>query len=207
MSEEREDDDKEVEAVLALLAVGAPLAATAASIGTVLTIPAALVVDFLRRLGAAALKAFTRFRPNDIPQSAVHITDRANLRYRAAFIRNALRRIFAAPDKRVALRRELEYWKAHLKANLRRLTMARRADAMRRRHGPLLGWYAEMDTRTTAECRAADGRNFEALKPPVIGYPGSVHMFCRCVPGPPIPGAKLVNDSLTVRQHGPGFHH
>lgn len=50
-----------------------------------------------------------------------------------------------------------------------------------------LGWYTVLDKRTSPECRAADGKNFDPLQPPTIGLPGTVHPRCRCLPGPPHP--------------------
>ncbi|UTN91839.1 capsid maturation protease [Streptomyces phage Stuff] len=203
-----EDDGEMVEAILAILAVGAAVDATAKSLAVVLGVPFGIALEFLTALGKAALKAFRGATVKEKTPTAVGLATRANLRYRAAFIIRALRRIMAAPDKKLALKRELEFWKGHLKANARRIAVARRIDWARGRYGELLGWYAKMDNRTSAECRAADGRNFTALEPPVIGYPGSVHLHCRCVPGPPHPGAKMVNDSLTVRRSdaASGFH-
>lgn len=203
-----EDDAALVEAVLALLAVGAAVDATAKALSVVLGVPLAIALEFLHALGKSALKAFRGVTVKPKTPTAVALAQRANLRYRAAFVIRALRRIVAAPDKKLALKREMQYWKAHLKANQRRVSVAKRIDWARGRYGELLGWYAVLDARTSGECRAADGRNFAALLPPVIGYPGSVHLHCRCVPGPPHPGAKMVNDSLTVRgsDAASGFH-
>lgn len=203
-----EDDGELTEAILAILAINASMDATAAALSAVLAVPVGLCLAFLKQLGKAALKAFRRATVKPKTKSAEDIADRANLRYRAAFIKNALRRIWKAPDKKLALKRELDYWKAHIRAGQRRKLMGKRVDFVAKRHGELLGWYAKMDDRTSAECRAADGRNFLAFTPPVIGYPGSVHLHCRCIPGPPHPGAKMVDDSLTVRRSdaASGFH-
>jgi hypothetical protein len=206
--QKQEDDGELTEAILALLAVGASLEATAAALAAVLAVPLALCLAFLRALGKAALKAFRGASVTPSTPTAEGIADRANLRYRAAFIKNALRRIAKAPDWKIALKRELDFWKAHIRAGQRRKLMGKRVDFVAKKHGELLGWYAKMDKRTSAECRAADGRNFLVLQPPVIGYPGGVHPHCRCVPGPPHPGAKMVDDSLTVRRSdaASGFH-
>lgn len=200
--------DALVEAVLGVLAVGAPVAATAAALAAVLGVAVGVALAFLGALGAAVLASFTHATAGGRPTTAAGIAAAANLRYRAAFIINALRRIAAAPDMGVAIRREVDFFHAHLRAGERRLVMGRRVDAMRRAHGDLLGWYAKNDARTSAECRAASGRNFLALSPPVIGYPGGVHPHCRCLPGPPFPGAKMVDASLTVRRSdaASGFH-
>lgn len=203
-----EEDGELTEAILALLAVNASVEATAAALAAVLAIPVSLCLQFLHALGKAALKAFRGVTVKERVRSAEKIADRANLRYRAAFIKNALRRIWKAPDKKLALKRELDFWKAHIKAGQRRKLMGKRVDFVVKRHGELVGWYAKMDDRTSAECRAANGRNFLAFTPPVIGYPGGVHLHCRCIPGPPHPGAKMVDDSLTVRRSdaATGFH-
>lgn len=205
---EQQDDDALTEAVLGLLAAGASVEATAAALAAVLGVASAVALAFLRALGGVMLESFKQATTAARPVSAAGIAAAANLRYRAAFIKNAVRRIAAAPDKKLAIARELTFFKAHLVAGKRRLLMGKRVDVARGRWGDLLGWYAKMDARTSAECRAADGRNFEVLAPPVIGYPGSVHPHCRCVPGPPFPGAKMVNDSLTVRRSdaASGFH-
>lgn len=203
-----EDDGELTEAILAILAISASLEATAAALAVVLAVPVSLCLAFLTALGKAALKAFRRATVKPKQTTAEGIADMANLRYRAAFIKNALRRISKAPDWKIALKRELSFWKAHIRAGQRRKLMGKRVDFVVKRHGELLGWYAKMDNRTSAECRAADGRNFLAFTPPVIGYPGGVHPHCRCIPGPPHPGAKMVDDSLTVRRSdaASGFH-
>lgn len=60
----------------------------------------------------------------------------------------------------------------------------------------ILGWKAQMDDRTTAECRAADGKNWILERPPKIGLPGTVHVHCRCQPVPPYPTRRLVDGGL-----------
>ncbi len=62
-------------------------------------------------------------------------------------------------------------------------------------HGDLLGWNTVKDSRTTAECYAADKRNFRASMPPAIGYPGATHPNCRCYPSAPFKGAKVLPSS------------
>lgn len=115
--------------------------------------------------------------------------DSQELYYRAAFILNASKRI----DERIkrgqtaeqAVAAERANVKRHLDARARRAEIARQVAEVAKVHGPLLGWYAKMDARTSAECRAANGKNFDAETVPVIGYPGSVHPNCRCAPGAP----------------------
>ena len=62
-------------------------------------------------------------------------------------------------------------------------------------YGLLLGWHTVIDKRTSAECYWANGQNFHADQMPAIGYPGAVHPHCRCYPGAPFPGGKLLSPS------------
>lgn len=93
---------------------------------------------------------------------------------------------------------ELRYFAGHVAAERRRLRAAAAQDAMASlvpttdRTRGLLGWRAVLDTRTTAACRWAHGKNFRADEMPSIGWPGAVHRACRCSAGPPIPGAPLI---------------
>lgn len=80
----------------------------------------------------------------------------------------------------------------HVQAAGQRMSAASKIDALAIQYGPILGWYAAKDRKVTAECKAADGNNFSALDPPAIGWPGVVHMNCRCQPGPPHRRGKLL---------------
>ncbi len=92
---------------------------------------------------------------------------------------------------------ERRYFELHLLAEERRQRAAALQDATahhlsdREPHG-LLGWRSVVDNRTTPECRWAHGKNFRADRMPEIGWPGAVHVHCRCSAGPPIPGAPLI---------------
>jgi SPP1 gp7 family putative phage head morphogenesis protein len=133
------------------------------------------------------------------PKTAVQVVEKANGMYRVAFLLNSARRIhLGGPEQQ---NQEQMYWHMHNKATIRRNDMARAVDRMYAVHGVqgMLGWHATMDVRTSAECRAAHGKNFKLLEPPVIGYPGTVHPNCRCTPGLVWPGAKMVNESSAVR--------
>jgi hypothetical protein len=120
--------------------------------------------------------------------------------YRAWYITNACRRLERTPDDPAAMAKESRYFRLHLNAMSNRLARADEmdraaADVARpgsRTHRPLLGWRAVMDDRTTAECRAANGKNFYADREPLIGWPGTVHTKCRCRPTAPHPGAAVL---------------
>lgn len=115
---------------------------------------------------------------------------------RAAYLLGAARRIEAdlRSGKTVgeAVSAERPYLIAHLRAGRNRVASARTVDQAAAAHGPLLGWKAVLDRRTDRQCRAANGRNFLANTPPLIGWPGTVHPFCRCMPVAPYRGAQVL---------------
>lgn len=117
---------------------------------------------------------------------------------RAAYLVGAAHRLtgktgLARLDQQTAERRFLT---AHVNAQQQREQGALRLDAAAAAYGDELGWYAQLDGRTTPECRAADGHNFHADHPPAIGYPGAgPHVGCRCRPGPAHTGAKSVDEA------------
>jgi SPP1 gp7 family putative phage head morphogenesis protein len=129
---------------------------------------------------------------------------RQNTLRRAQFMWSACKRVQAAvvdarshgepirQTVRDALATERRYMTLHIHASTRRVTAATTVDGASEAYGPLLSWNAVMDSRTTAECRAADGKSFYAATPPAIGYPGTVHPHCRCTPGPPRAGAPIL---------------
>lgn len=84
------------------------------------------------------------------------------------------------------MQRERRYLSQHLAAVQRSREAAKRVDNAVQRYGTTqLGWWAHMDSKTTPECAAANGTNFDAAKPPLIGYPGTLHGgTCRCHAGP-----------------------
>lgn len=139
-------------------------------------------------------------------------TSRMNLARRAQFVLSAGKRLAGdvrqarAQGKPVAralldgLARERRYYAQHVAAMWQRATAAGKVDMEAAVHGDLLSWNTVLDGKTSAECRAADGKNFHASAMPVIGYPGSVHPHCRCFPGPPRPGAPLLPSRGRIRR-------
>lgn len=121
--------------------------------------------------------------------------------YRAAYVLAASRRLRGlsgeALDK--AVQGEKRYFNQHMKAVAKRRAAANAVDKARIRYGDDLGWYAKLDSKTSPECRQANGKNFSASRMPAIGYPGAVHPDCRCKPGKKhatsqtVYGIKLVN--------------
>jgi len=163
---------------------------------------------------AAALKSALHIVMNQPPDRAgFHGTAgaqaaRLNLIRRAQFLVTSSRR-FAADQARVlsggdpfalrgAMNRERRYYGMHLDAMWNRARAAEQADLAAADYGPLLGWYTRCDARTSPECLAANRHNFRVDRMPAIGFPGGVHLHCRCAPGPPFPGAPVVSDRSGV---------
>lgn len=161
---------------------------------------AAAIWRLLRHRGKVSLQAVTlatalaqrgtNHEPRMVGTSAVARAQRAREAYfRAAYLINAAQRIAASlgdgATPRHALQREKPYWRGHERARMARMKAAARIAQLAAMFGPLLGWYAHDDDRTTPECLAADGTNFSALTPPAVGWPGTLHGgTCRCWGGP-----------------------
>ena len=91
-----------------------------------------------------------------------------------------------------AIPRERRWFSQHIAAGWQRATAAAQVDLAAASYGDVLGWNAVHDAHTSAECRAADGRNFSVHAMPRIGWPGAVHLHCRCYPGPAHIGARML---------------
>jgi len=128
---------------------------------------------------------------------------RLNLVRRAQFLVASARRLAAdavreasgmgGPDALARqVNRERRYYGQHLEAMWNRARAAEQTDMAALDYGLLLGWYTWRDSRTSPECLAADRHNYRADRMPPIGFPGGVHAHCRCVTGPPFPGAPMV---------------
>lgn len=214
-----------IEQIAALLAIGATVAATSSAIALLLlplgvtAEAAALVLRFAVGPPGAPVGPFPGFTYRR-EGAASKAQFSAELRYRAAFILNSARRVSVeltsgggvvpgaggssgsngggggvVESARKALAKEREYWQRHRDAQDRRAEAARVVDENEKMFGSRLGWYARRDARTTAECLAAHGSNFEVGSRPDVGYPGQVHVFCRCRPGPPWPGGRTTNQA------------
>lgn len=148
---------------------------------------------------------------------AMAATLRAEAAYRAAYLAHGSVRVQNAVNAGKSLDQavadEMRFYRMHLQAQENRRRAAAVVDRVARpvdmqaAYGPaappgeggtvmLAGWRARLDLRTSPECRAADGCNFRVDVPPVIGYPGTVHLHCRCVPVAPYKGAPVL-DALT----------
>lgn len=182
-------------AILAgLLASTAPLAAVAAGFAIVAGLTPAIASRLLTKAPA------TLRTPTDNLGPAARQVATAEPTYRAAYLLNAAERVKAAiaAGKTLdeALTDEERFTRQHLAAQANRAKAAAAVDHAAATHrSGLLGWKARMDSRTSAECADANGKNFSIFNPPLIGLPGSVHPHCRCVPVPAFAGAGLVDES------------
>lgn len=159
-----------------------------------------------------AVSVVMSFPPEQIGVAgpASFATSRQNLLRRAQFVVAASRRITAdirqarSSDAMLSqvlsdsITRERRYYGQHLQAIWNRATAAAQADMAALSYGNVLGWNTVRDSRTSAECRAADGANFSVQAMPLIGWPGAVHPHCRCYPGPPHPGARMLASARPV---------
>jgi hypothetical protein len=108
---------------------------------------------------------------------------------RARYILAAARRVSEGGSAKA----ERALFGAHLRAEEGRIDGARVIDHAATKWGPVLGWFAVRDGRTTPECFASHGGNFSATSPPSIGWPGTLHGGnCRCKPVAPWPGAEML---------------
>jgi HK97 family phage prohead protease len=149
---------------------------------------------------ALAKKGKARPRPKKTPAASTFVKLKAAVAEaaaRAGYLTAAARRLQAAYDTgddaviEAAETAEDRYEKLHEQA-VKERARAVRAIAKQvvgkkpdSRGEILLGWYAHITPATCARCLAADGKNFDALEPPLIGFPGAVHVHDHCLPGPP----------------------
>lgn len=169
-----------VAAVTAVLVSGLPPATMAAVLGSTLSgygigtnVVQAAVVMVLRSIQPLP------------PGPAAQLTARMQASYRAAYlVASAVRMqnaVNAGSTLADAMSNERRFYALHLDAQVNRGNAVKAVDRVAGNDpDELLIWVAKMDSRTSAECRAANGLTFTAAEPPLIGYPGAVHPRCRC---------------------------
>lgn len=116
---------------------------------------------------------------------AAQVVAYAQASFRAAYlVASAVRmqnQVNAGVTLQIAMADEMRFYRLHVAAQRNR---ARAAAVVDKEAGNdpdrLLIWVAKMDSRTSPECRAANGHTFTPATIPIIGYPGSVHPHCRC---------------------------
>lgn len=207
-----------ITALVAAMVAGAPVILLARILGRLPELTRALAERILFGRSWAGLLQATADEYSRLPRLAtppvqvlVQVAT-TNAFRRAAYLANAVQRLapaFASGDSdRIfrAERAEDRYFDQFQAAERRRNAAGQRVALLAGNYGLdargelLMGWGATLDSRTSADCRWAHGRNFNALVMPPIGYPGMVHLLCRCRPGPPR------NTNLRVERGTPPMH-
>lgn len=194
-------DEQKVMFIAAALAVGASREDTANQLAKPLELsPLAIGIALIVALSRSTSFPESPLAPQD---SAGAVTNKLEPLFRATYVLNAARRIERGLNKgnsrEELLRTERRYFKQHIDAVQKRREAALAVDRAANRFGPTLGWYAVRDSRTSPECLAAHGKNFDATIRPPIGYPGSVHRFCRCKAGPKFATSQTVYGVMPER--------
>jgi hypothetical protein len=197
------DDTALAVAIAAFLAGLTVTASYAASIAVLL---AALKVRFKlsgavrRALGSVLAMVTTHPHPvTGVIGPASEQVSRMNAARRAQYVLAAARRVKTAENearakgesveaaRQMQLERERKFYEQHQAAMWNRARAAGQVDMEAAVHGRLISWNTVLDARTSAECRAADRKNFYADRMPDIGWPGGVHPFAGAFPGRPGP--------------------
>lgn len=182
--------DQQIAVLAGLLASTIPVAGLIAGFATVAHIPRPMAMRLIEQTPTARTRT---------QGPAAQLVAAGESTYRAAYLLAAAGRVqeavAAGKTLEEALAAEARNTDAHLAAQANRAKTAAAVDkaAARYRSG-LLGWKAVMDSRTSAECRAANGKNFSITAPPAIGFPGAVHPHCRCRPVAAYAGAGMVGE-------------
>jgi hypothetical protein len=180
--------DAEIAAVLAVLLAGPPLIAAIQAISAVLKTPKKLVLGIL-----AAMKYKPGKKALAKGTDPVAAARRENMRYRAAYLAAAVRRLADAPDLGKALAREKALFAQHQQACARRIAAAKGSVNMQTTtSSDTLGWGGILDDNTTPDCRWLIGKNYSASTPPEGLHPGGRHPRCRCYPLPAYEGKPVV---------------
>lgn len=191
----RSNDARLVATIVALLAVQASTQALTPKIATLLK-PFGISAEAARMATRIAMSAPVNPPRNRVKGSATLQSSLTEPTYRAAYILQSARRIQSGLHDGENLgdlvNKERTWFSKHREAQDNRHVSASRVETAVDRFGQVLGWYAKRDSRTSAECLAAHGQNFRADERPLIGYPGTVHPHCRCLPGPPHVRGKML---------------
>lgn len=190
-----------VQRVAELLLVGAGVALTAAAVTKAAKLAGLVVTSQAVMLALLLVDRGTKHQPRMVGSTEIaRAQRRMEAHYRAAYLLAAAQRITrsiaAGKTPRAAVVGERPYWKAHERARRARMLASAAVARAAAEHGVLLGWHIVLDGHATPECKAADGTNFSALHPPLLGWPGTLHGgTCRCRAGAPFPYAQSTDDA------------
>ena len=209
---ESSNADEVITALGALLLAGATVAAVTKLLGTLKGISATLVPTIFkqRKLSSLLGSKVTKPGQNAAVKSQIrYLADQRAAAARAAYLVNAVLRLVPAHATKdpgviaAANAREDTFATAHIAAAAHReaaTTALIKAIGKRKPDGDgriMLGWYA--DRNPCPVCLLADGTNFDALDPPLIGWPGHVHPHCYCEAGAPHETEVMVDDVVSQR--------
>lgn len=198
------------------LAVAEALAAAVTVAGAMTIIAPVLAQLEIRRKVAETVLEIVMGHPPDAAgfygPATTHVA-RINLIRRAMFTAASIFRL-TGDDRLMQAGAEAGYWERavqrergfygqQLVAGWNRENASAAVDSASMEHGRLLGWYSLRDRKTSPECRMAHGSNFYADQMPSIGYPGMVHPNCRCQPGAPFPGARVIGPATVMPRGRP----
>jgi hypothetical protein len=174
-------------AASALQSVFRPAGVPAPALRTALHVVMSFPPDQLGAMGPATMQVM---RMNQIRRAQFVVASAR--RVTRALADGRARNVKMSDTLSRVLTSERRYYGQQLQAGWSRMSAASRTDSAASLYGTVLGWAARMDSHTSAECRAADGRNYRADTMPLIGYPGMVHPHCRCFPARPFRSAKML---------------
>lgn len=210
-----------IAALVAALIAGAAIERLGRILGRFTGLTAALATTILSAQPWGALLEDTAIRVSQLPREetppvlVLHQGATVNAFRRATYLVNGTRRLapaYASGDLgRIHRAQEAErrYYLAFQDAERSRDEAVFRVAEVAARYGIdrngelLLGWKSIIDSRTSNDCYWANGRNFNALRMPSIGYPGMVHgPSCRCRPVKPYNTRKRVEVGTPPKHEG-----
>lgn len=207
--------DEVIAALGALLLAGVAAAAVIKLLGTLKGLSSSLVstVFTQRKMVKLLTKKVTKPGQNAAAKARIrYLADEQAASARSAYLVNAMLRLVPAHATKdagviaAANAREDSYAVAHAGAVAHREAAAAALLKVVGKSTPdgdgriLLGWYG--DDHPCPVCLLADGCNFDALAPPLIGWPGAVHPHCYCTAGAPHDTDLMVDDVVTQRSQG-----
>lgn len=186
--------------MIAVLVSGLPPATMAAVLGSALA-RIGITTNVVQVALALALKGAVQPQYGPATMTVAY----AQASFRAAYLVASAVRMQNAVNQGVqlnaAMSDEMRFFKLHVAAQRNR---AQAIDGVFREASNdehrMLIWKAKMDSRTSPECRAANGLTFTIADPPKIGWPGAVHPHCRCKSkkAPLDTDAKHVNSAMSA---------
>lgn len=194
-------EQQAVAVIAALLAAGTTLSGV---LDVLRTLPqlAGLTADMLAPIAGLIPKTLPGGRPTQGRSAKARIRQigmNEIARARAAYVVRAAGRLATAaatgdPATYAAAKSAERRYRAHHEAMSRQraaaLNVVVRAAGYRKPDTSgrmLMSWNHRGQEPPCPQCAPHVGKNFDALKPPLAGYPGMVHPHDFCFPGPPLP--------------------